>query len=124
MNKDEKIKDLEQRIALMDADNSALCADLIHWKRVAAGLKGRMLQMSERVEHYKRLCIEGDHLNEERIAKIEEDEKVIKGLHEQVNALVEINGKLESDINEKEDVIGEYELTIIELQKPWWKKIF
>lgn len=34
-----KIKDLEERIAMMDATDSALVVDLEHWKRVAAGYK-------------------------------------------------------------------------------------
>lgn len=45
MTQEEKIKDLEERIAMMDADNSALCTDLEHCKKVAAGLKGHNGQL-------------------------------------------------------------------------------
>lgn len=124
MTQEEKIKDLEQRIALMDADNSALATDLEHWKKVAAGLKGRNKQLSERVEHYKQLDLEGDKLNEKRLAEIEEKNKVIEGLQEQVNELAIKNKELENEVNAKQDLIDECELTIHELQTPWWKKIF
>ena len=115
---------MEQRIALMNANDSALVTDLAHWKKVAAGLKGRNKQLSERVEHYKQLDLEGDELNEKRLAEIEEKNKVIEGLQAQVNKLVIKNKELESEVSAKQDLIGEYELTIHELQTPWWKKIF
>lgn len=124
MTQEEKIKDLEQRIALMDANDSALVTDLEHWKKVAAGLKGRNKQLSKRVEHYKQLDLEGDELNEKRLAEIEEKNKVIEGLQEQVNELAIKNKELENEVNAKQDLIDECELTIHELQTPWWKKIF
>ena len=124
MTQEEKIKDLEQRIALMDAGNSALVTDLQYWKKVAAGLKGRNKQLSERVAHYKQLVLEGDELNEKRLAEIEEKNRVIEGLQSQVNKIATKNKELESELNAKQDLIDECELTIHELQTPWWKKIF
>ena len=47
MTQEEKIKDLEERIAIMQESDSALCADLEHWKKVAAGSKGRNKQLAE-----------------------------------------------------------------------------
>ena len=49
MTQEEKIKDLEERIAVMQATDSALCEELEHFKRVAAGQKGRMQQLSKEV---------------------------------------------------------------------------
>ena len=66
-----KIKDLEERIAAMDADGFELCADLAHWKKVAAGLKGHNRQLAKRVEHYKQLDLEGDELYEKRLTEID-----------------------------------------------------
>ena len=124
MTQEEKIKELEERIALMDANDSALCADLEHYKKVAAGLKGRNKQLSERVTHYKRLVSEGDELNEKRIAEIEENKKVIKGLQSQINNLIENKTKLVHALEEKEKLMVEYVNTITELRTPWWRKIF
>ena len=45
MTQEEKIKDLEEKIAIMKVTDSALCADLEHWKKVAAGLKGHNGQL-------------------------------------------------------------------------------
>lgn len=124
MKQEEKIKDLEERIALMDADNSALCADLEHWKKVAAGLKGRNKQLEKQLEHYKELDLEGDGLYEEKIAECEEKDKVIEGLRCQVNDIAIKNKEIEATVFAKQELIDELELTIQELRKPWWKKIF
>lgn len=124
MTQEEKIKDLEQRLALMDADNSALAVDLEHWKKVAAGTKGRNKQLAERVEHYKNLDLEGDVLYEKALADIDAKNKVIEGLHSQVtelsNKVNELNDekvKLKAE-NIDLDIALKYE------QLPWWKKIF
>lgn len=124
MTQEEKIKDLEQRIAMMDADSSALAAELEHYKKVAAGIKGRNKQLAERIKHYKELDLEGDVLYEGKIAELEEKNKVIEGLQCQVNKIAEHNKKLESEISAKQDLIKEMETTISELRKPWWKKMF
>jgi chromosome segregation ATPase len=124
MTQEEKIKDLEERIAMMDADNSALCADLAHYKKVAAGLKGRNKQLSERLQHYKELDLEGDGLYEKKIAECAEKDKVIEGLHCQMNNIAIKNKELETTVSAKQELIDEMELTIQELRKPWWKKIF
>ena len=119
MTQEEKIKELEQRIALMDADNSALCADLAHWKKVAAGLRGANKKLVIQVEHYKTLEREGDELNEKRIAMLEEKERVITGLQQQVNKLSNIIAK-----NTKEANLMKSELESLRNKKPWYKKIF
>jgi chromosome segregation ATPase len=124
MTQEEKIKDLEQRLAMVDADNSALCTDIEHWKKVAAGLKGRNKQLSEQLKHYKELDLEGDELNEKRIAEIEENDKVINGLQAQVQELAAKNAELVSKLNANQDLIDELEITVAELKTPWWKKIF
>ena len=108
MTQEEKIKDLEQRLALMDADNSALAADLAHFKKVAAGAKGRNKQLAERVEHYKNLDLEGDLLYEKALADVEkknvelnEKDKVIIGLQSQVT---ELNAKLTKVTHERNEL--------------------
>lgn len=121
---EQKIKDQELRIAFMDADNSVLATDLEHWKKVAAGLKGRNKQLAKRVAHYKQLDLEGDGLYEETLARLEEKEKVIAGLQSQVGRLTVENKKLKVSIEGKERLIEELELATIKLHAPWWKRIF
>ena len=124
MTQEEKIKDLEQRIAMMDADNSALVVDLEHWKHVAAGYKGNNKFLSKRIEHYKRLESEGNELYEKALEKIEEKNKIIIGLQSQVSELTRVNKGLDSWLKDKQDLIDELDRTIEELRTPWWKRIF
>ena len=70
MTQEEKINDLEERIAIMQADNSNLLSELEHWKRVASGAKGRNKQLSEQLQHYKGLDLEGDELYEKKIVAL------------------------------------------------------
>jgi chromosome segregation ATPase len=154
MTQEEKIKDLEQRLALMDADNSALAVELAHYKKVAAGLKGRNKQLAEQVEHYKNLDLEGDHLYEDVITELDKAKKeinqllkqscdvvpkkdyeelektlerkkvFIEQLQEKAHALLVEKAGLESSLSVKEGVINDLGNEIIELSKPWWKKLF
>lgn len=132
MTQEEKIKDLEERIAMMDADNSALCTDLEHWKKVAAGLKGYSKQLEKRVEHYKQLDLEGDELYEKRLAEIdclkssiEEKDATIAGLESQVKKISETIKEQAVRIEElKGDAaVAEANLEYY-MSLPWWKKIF
>ena len=121
MTQEEIIKDLEQRLALMDADNSALAVELAHYKKVAAGLKGRNKQLAEQVEHYKNLDLEGDVLYEKKIAECEEKDKVISGLNSQVT-------KLNRCVESKDVEIKVLKEQLESLQNykslPWWEKLF
>lgn len=125
MTQEEKIKDLEQRVAIMGEANSSLCKDLEHFKRVAAGQKGRMQQLAQDAERWKAYGKEADELNEKRIGKIEELEKVIEGLNSQVKTITDISNKRLQIINSLRVELTEARETI-SLYKglPWYKRIF
>ena len=132
MTQEEKIKDLEQRIAMMDADNSALCADLEHWKKVAAGLKGHNRQLAKRVEHYKQLDLDGDELYEKRLAEIdrlkssvEEKEATIAGLESQISKMSETMREQSNKIEWLKSDVGVAESNLEYYKSlPWWRKLF
>ena len=154
MTQQEKIKDLEERIAIMQADNSKLLSELEHWKKVAAGSKGRNKQLMERIEHYKNLDLEGDHLYEDKIAELDEVKKeinylrqersdvvpkkdyeeleksfenkneYIEKLQERVQVLSLEKATLESTISLQEGIVKDLEHEIDELSKPWWRRLF
>ena len=132
MTQEEKIKDLEQRIAMMDADNSALYADLEHWKKVAAGLKGHNRQLAKRVEHYKQLDLEGDELYEKRLAEIdrlkssiEEKEATIAGLESQISKMSETMREQSNRIECLKGDVGVAEANLEYYKSlPWWRKLF
>lgn len=121
MSKEEKIKELEERIAIMQAEDSKILSELEHWKRVASGAKGRNKQLSERLQHYKELDLEGDGLYENKIAECEEKDKVIAGLNSQVT-------KLNRFVESKDGEIKALKEQLESLQNykslPLWKKIF
>lgn len=132
MTQEDKIKDLEQRIAMMDADNSALCADLEHWKKVAAGLKGHNRQLAKRVEHYKQLDLDGDELYEKRLAEIdrlkssvEEKEATIAGLESQISKMSETMREQSNRIECLKGDVGVAEANLEYYKSlPWWRKLF
>ena len=132
MTQEEKIKDLEERIAIMDATDSALCADLEHWKKVAAGLKGHNRQLAKRVEHYKQLDLEGDELYEKRLAEIdrlkssvEEKEATIAGLESQISKMSETMREQSNRIECLKGDVGVAEANLEYYKSlPWWRKLF
>lgn len=104
MTQEEKIKDLEERIAMMDAYNSALCTDLEHWKKVAAGLKGHNGQLKT--------------LNHE----------LSRELSQKADALAVANESIanySSQLNKAHVTLSDYK-AIVEWydELPWWRKIF
>lgn len=124
MTQEEKIKDLEERIATMDADNSALCTDLEHFKRVAAGQKGRMQQLSKEVQKWKDYGKEADEINEARISKIDDlknaislKELFISQLQSQVSSLLEAKKELECMVNALKADKEYYE------NLSWWERL-
>lgn len=125
MTQEEKIKDLEERIAMMDADNSALCSDLEHWKKVAAGLKGRNKQLMQDVEKWKAYGKEADEMNERRIAKIDEQTKIIEGLNSQVKQLGDVSREQAEKIKKlrEELVVANANLEYYK-ELPWYRRIF
>ena len=132
MTQEEKIKDLEQRLVIMQESDAALCAELQHWKKVAAGLKGHNKQLAERVEHYKQLDLEGDELYEKRLAEIdrlkssiEEKDTTIAGLESQVKEMSETLRKQASRIEELKGELSVAEANLDYYKSlPWWRKIF
>ena len=154
MTQEEKTKDLEERIAIVQADNSKLLSELEHWKRVAAGSKGRNKQLMERIEHYKNLDLEGDHLYEDKIAELDSAKKeinylrqersdvvpkkdyeelertlerkklFIEQLQERVQTLSLEKSTLESTISLQDGIVKDLEHEIDELSKPWWRRLF
>jgi predicted nucleic acid-binding Zn-ribbon protein len=132
MTQEEKIKGLEEVIAVMDANNSALAEDLEHWKKVAAGLKGYNKQLAKRVEHYKQLDLEGDELYEKRLAEIdclkssiEEKDATIAGLESQISKMSETMREQSNRIESLKSDVGVAEANLEHYKSlPWWKKIF
>ena len=132
MTQEEKIKDLEKMVAAMQAADSELCADLAHWKKVAAGLKGHNRQLADRVEHFRQLDLEGDELYEKSLAEIdrlksiiEEKDTTITGLESQINEMLKTMREQSNRIERLKSDVGVAEANLEYYKSlPWWKKIF
>ena len=111
MTQEEKIKDLEERIDVMQASDSELCAELAHCKRVAAGLKGRLAQFGLKYEEMRTKLAELQKLNELQHEKIREQDLEIQKTKQALN-----NARDEANIYKAN---YEYFKTL-----PWYKRIF
>lgn len=104
MTQEEKIKDLEQRIAITNAQNSDLCADLEHWKKVAAGLKGYNGQLKT--------------LNQE----------LSRELCQKVDALLVANESIanySAQLKKTHATLSDYKAIVERYNElPWWRKMF
>lgn len=120
--------------------------DIISLKRQNAGLKGQntllrnqIKELQKRVEHYKALDLEGDEMNEKRIAEneslmneIREVSKQLKSAEDQCaiaktsamrkqEEVEKWKDKLSDQLNENSklrSIIREYE------EMPWYKRLF
>lgn len=156
-----EISDMEKTIQTIKGDNEELIKENISLKCHLGGYKTsndnykkQVEELKARVEHYKALDLEGDHLYEEKIAELDEAKKeimrlqsmrndvvpkkdydelvekieskntFIEQLQEKVQELMIDNFKLQEAIDVKEDYIKELEDNIEELSKPWWKRLF
>lgn len=77
------------------------------------------------VEKWKAYGKEADELNEKRISKIDEQEKVIDGLNSQVKSITDISNKrlqiitsLRVELTEAKETIEHYK------ELPWYRRIF
>ena len=55
---------------------------------------------------------------------LESKKVLIDSLQEKIQSLMVENNELKSKILGDNDIIGEYERTIEDLRRPWWKRLF
>lgn len=94
-------------------------------KHQLAGQKGRMQQLSKEVQKWKDYGKEADELNEKRIAKIDEQTKIIEGLNSQVKQLSDASKEQCEKIKKlrEELVVANANLEYYK-ELPWYKRIF
>ena len=126
MTQEEKIKDLEHRIELMNDGHSELVKQLEHFRSMASGYKGRNAQfqeevkkLKEQVKHYKELDLEGDRLYEEKIAELDEAKKEIARLKRMPCADAMLQTKcisLEEQVEKKNTFIEQLQFNVQDLK--------
>ena len=126
MTQEEKIKDLEHRIELMNDGQSELVKQLEHFRNMASGYKGRNAQfqeevkkLKEQVKHYTELDLEGDRLHEEKIAELDEAKKEIARLKRMPCADAMLQTKcicLEEQVEKKNTFIEQLQCNVQDLK--------
>ena len=105
----------------------------------------KIVKLEKLAKHNRAVDIEGDHLYEEKLAELEQTKKelcdvslkvaeykssietkdgVIESLQQKCIDLIVEKRKLTSRVSALEELIEEVEETIVELRKPWWKRLF
>lgn len=133
MKQEEKIRDLEERLALIKVDNSRLLEELRQSKKAASGYKGRNVQfqkelkdlkeqlenMKMRMEHYKLLDLEGDGLYEQKIAELDDAKAEIerlRNMEEKENTVPKRDyDELEKSVEKKKAFIEQLQERVQEL---------
>lgn len=131
---DEMQKEIERLESLIEAYKKSgmeMGREITTLKHQLAGSKGRNKQVSQQivelrnlVEHYRQLDLEGDELNEKRIAEIEEKNKVIAGLNSQVTDLSAKLNRAWVTLKERHEEISALKEQVTDLKRPWWQKLF
>lgn len=118
-------KELEKLVEKLQADvrtyreaGAEIGNEIRTLKLRLAGSKGLNKQLQSKVEHYKDLCLEGDKLNEARIAAIEKLEKECEAYKTQIQNLQSSLKTAMYDLNVEKSNFEAYR------NWPWYKKIF
>lgn len=121
----EELKQLRQDLVAYKQDCENMGVEILSLKRQNAGLKGLNKQLQKRVEHYKKLDLEGDELNEEKIAKIEWLSKELKKADANLANALKNKEKLNDKITTLEKENTALRATIESYKAmPWYKKVF
>lgn len=139
----EELKQLKQDLAAYKQNGEKMGKEILSLKRQNAGLKGQNKQLQERVKHYKKLDLEGDELNEEKIAKIETLKNELNTVNEQrrkaEDAYTKVTSEAMTTVKRKNKEIDELKEKLVESleenaklrsiikkyeEMPWYKRVF
>ena len=148
------IQTLKDDNVVLMKENASLKRQIGGYKTANENYKKQVAELKGCVGHYKALDLEGDHFYEDKIAELDEAKKeierlkavrndvvpkkdyeelektleskkvFIEQLQEKAHSLLVEKAGLERSLSMKEDVINDLKNEIIELSKPWWKKLF
>lgn len=135
----EELTRLKKDIETYKQVGEQMGVEILSLKRQNAGLKGLNKQLQKRVEHYRKLDLEGDELNEEKIAKIETLTNELKAKNKELeqlkldysNVSAQAIGRRETIDKLNKKICG-LEKEILELRStidsynamPWYKRIY
>jgi chromosome segregation ATPase len=135
----EELTRLKKDIETYKQVGEQMGVEILSLKRQNAGLKGLNKQLQKRVEHYRKLDLEGDELNEEKIAKIETLTNELKAINKELeqsklaysNVSAQAIGRRETIDKLNKKICG-LEKEILELRStidsynamPWYKRIY
>jgi len=104
---------------------SSLEEEITSLKRQLAGSKGRNKQLTQDVEKWKAYGKEADEMNEKRIAKIDEQTKIIEGLNSQVKQLGDVSKEQAEKIKKLREELYTANVSLEYYKElPWYRRIF
>lgn len=104
---------------------SSLEAEVASLKHQLAGSKGRNRQLTQDVEKWKAYGKEADELNEKRVAKIDEQTRIIEGLNSQVKQLSDVSKEQSEKIKKLREELGTANANLEYYKElPWYRRIF
>jgi len=104
---------------------SSLEEEITSLKRQLAGSKGRNKQLTQDVEKWKAYGKEADEMSEKRIAKIDEQTKIIEGLNSQVKQLGDVSKEQAEKIKKLREELYTANVSLEYYKElPWYRRIF
>lgn len=110
---------------------SRLKATIGGYKKSNETYRKQIANYKKLAKHNRAVDIEGDHLYEKKLAELERanetiktKQSIIESFQKKCDGLIIENKAFADKVAALNDVLAEAEKTILELRKPWWKRIF
>jgi len=116
-----KFEELDRKVKLLPAPVEVVSDDLKRKQALIEKVKMMILAEKETRKKVESLLNEKE---ESLHAEVEHREKLLATLMEREQAFAVLNQKLAEEEKAKESLRAEWEKTVSELRRPWWKKIF
>lgn len=101
------------------------------YKKANETYRKQIADYKKLANHNRAVDIEGDHLYEKKLAELERanetiqtKQSIIESFKKKCDGLIVENKAYVDKVAALNNVLAEAEETILELRKPWWKRIF
>lgn len=121
----------EMSVDELTKEVSRLKSQIGGYKKANENYRKKIKELTKLCNHNRAVDIEGDHMYEEKLAELERanetiktKQSIIESFQKKCEGLIIENKALADKVAALNDVLDEAEKTILELRKPWWKRLF